>query len=76
MSFLAGMIAPVLLGGGTQGISSFLGAPQQIFNSITGTNNNQQQGQGQGQGQPSLGSDSTLLIVAGGIIVLIILMKK
>ena len=73
------LLAPILLGGGTQGISDILGAPQTIFNTITGTNNNRQQGQGQnespGQG-PSLGSDSTMLIIGISVVALIILIKK
>lgn len=75
MAFL-GTFAPMLLSGGTQGISNILGAPQTIFNSITGTNN-QQQGQGQGQGQGQSSSDTTMLIIAGvAAVALIILIKK
>jgi hypothetical protein len=73
MAFL-GAFAPMLLSGGTQGISNILGAPQTIFNSITGTNN---QGQGQGQGQGQSSSDPTILIIAGvAAVALIILIKK
>jgi len=74
------LLAPILLGGGTQGISDILGAPQSIFNTITGTSNTRQKGQGevQGQGQgQGLGSDSTMLIIAGiSVVALIILIKK
>lgn len=75
MAALALSFAPMLMGGGgTQIISNVLGAPQTLFNSITGTNNNQGQGQEQGQGQ---GSDSTILILAGvAAVALIILIKK
>ena len=76
------LLAPILLGGGTQGISDILGAPQSIFNTITGTSNTRQKGQGEGQGQgqgqgQGLGSDSTMLIIAGiSVVALIILIKK